>query len=41
MTDRHQAQGRLLPLSPFGARVSRETAAPSQCTGVVMDSAEI
>lgn len=41
MTDRLQTQGQLLPLAIFGARVSWETGASSQYTGVVMDSGDI
>lgn len=38
MTDRLQTQGKLLPIAIFGARVSWETGASSQYTGVVMES---
>lgn len=41
MTDHHQPQGQLLPLTIFGAYVSWETGASSQYTGVVMESGDI
>lgn len=41
MTDHLQTQGQMLPLTIFGARVSWETGASSQYTGVVMESGDI